>query len=321
MSERTRREYLKDFGIAAGVVGAAGCLGGGEDEETPTNTATDTPETTSSDPTTEENTTEGEETTEEETTTETSQDLEGYGLDMLTWIPETRNQDIANFIYARPSDIAEDIGAQAVSEYDDQGVFSPQYWTDIGMEQVSEGLAAWPATIWVVDEDVTKELEESFGSAEEYNGFDIYQGTEELSDGEEGDFVIAYDGEIVVEGLGASLPENYSEETIIPIVETIQSENPTSLVDGTPILDGLSKRDISDGFDIYLEENVRGSSPISESEGRYPGANFDYQSEGVEVDNFVIESNGQITETEEDVRGIGMPDDTYDLGHLGVKLF
>lgn len=195
MSDRTRREYLRDFGIVAGTAGVAGCLGGGDDEESPTNTSTDTTGTTPNDTTTEENTTEGEETTEDGGNTTDRENERSFG-EAVRSIPESiGGNDVSGYAHAKVDQIDETISSATSSGYAEKNVLVP-HWADIGLSELRE-VAASQAIIggsnsriksYDFDGDISDSISDELSEQQEFDGYTLYT----FSDSEMPDQAIAY---------------------------------------------------------------------------------------------------------------------------------
>ncbi|QSG08950.1 hypothetical protein [Halapricum desulfuricans] len=289
MSERTRREYLKDFGIAAGVVGAAGCLGGGEDEETPTNTTTDTPGTTSSDPTTEENTTEGEETTEEETGNSHDESVPEV-MDFVPTADEINSSEydgetpVTAIGVGFPSQIAGNISNQIQQGYEERGTFIPYDFADVDMSQVEQEVVAdikgvdW-IPIWKFNEDISQSLNSEMEKRGEYEGFDILylEDAEQPFSDDTIDRLVLTDGEYA---MSVTMPgdEERFYNTLKTLVDASEGEA-NRFVDETSLGQALTEIDYKDATEIGSE----GWEDVVAGGARYVFGEDELQMERIEL--------------------------------------
>jgi hypothetical protein len=212
MSDRTRREYLRDLGITTVGINIAGCLEGDED---PTSTPEDTV-TSGQDTPTEEET-----PTDEESATETGS---GDSIASLGWVPSPQVYSrgaIEAMGVAYPSQIMDTVSDSDAENYEEEGFFVPE-WMNVSSDQmVQYGHVRFEdATGMRMNElsgyDITQE--EDLEAVDEQKGYQILRGE---GVGEGGLDVLAAtdgDGSVAWTRYDFSSDSEYDEEEVIEML-------------------------------------------------------------------------------------------------------
>lgn len=231
--------------------------------------------------------------------------MEGYGTETFKWFSDTSNTEgeLGFLAYSRPADIAESIGDERASQYEQEGYFVPP-WANIKIEDIPEAINSEEFAARVIDLDISGQLEdgENIKKTGEKHGFDIYHGLIEKDGGSSELYAVAHDGERTVSTQGKNASAGYLAENLVPMLARMNGEG-TPFIEGRPSESAVNNVEFDDALEVAFQR--------SPEKGETLMRGYDFSNDGLTVSVYGATEDGEAVETT--VEGINGTSQTLEL--------